>query len=71
MIRYLLNGRVDLPEAVRAALQLIPGDRLSMVQTGDSLVLTRVTPPPALTAPHRHRPARLLPFRRWAAPAAD
>lgn len=58
----LVDGRVRLPDAVRAALAIRPGDPMYVSVLDGAIVLSRVLAPAAWTAPLRALPARVLPL---------
>lgn len=60
----LCEGAITLPEFVRIALGLIPGDPIQMDQDEDQIVLRRATPPHEARARHRSRPAPVIALPR-------
>ncbi len=58
----MVDGRVQIPDAVRAALAILPGDPLYVSVRDGAIVLSRVLDPAAWTAPLRAMPARVLPL---------
>lgn len=63
-IRTVCDGRITLPESIRAAFELLPGDPMVYNVRGSELVLTRATPPRSALPPRSRRPGRVLPWSR-------
>lgn len=60
----LVDGRVRIPDSVRAALAILPGDPMlfAVDEDADAIVLSRLLHPAASTAPRRAVPAQVLPL---------
>lgn len=63
-IRTFRDGRVTLPESVRAAFELLPGDPMLYAVRGGELVLTRITPKRSESPSRTRQPGRILPWYR-------
>ena len=63
-VRIFRDGRVTLPESVRAAFELLPGDPMLYQLQGRELVLTRVTPKRSASPARSRQPGRVLPWHR-------
>ena len=61
-IRRVRDGRVTLPESIRAMFELLPGDPVIYNLRGSELVLTRATPPRSELPARTRRPGRVLPW---------